>query len=81
MHIRTAQRKRQVRRVWVRVRVRVRVTARAGVGARVEVRGSGRGEGEVSVRVKGETVRMSVRARLPTLKDAAVTPSDGLTVK
>ena len=47
----TAQRKRQVRRVWVRVRV----TARAGAGARVEVRGSGRGEGEVSVRVKGET--------------------------
>ena len=51
MHIRTAQRKRQVRRVWVRVRV----TARAGAGARVDVRGSGRGEGEVSVRVKVET--------------------------
>ena len=51
MHIGTAQRKRQVRRVWVRVRV----TARAGAGARVDVRGSGRGEGEVSVRVKVET--------------------------
>jgi len=73
----TAQRKCQERRV----RVRVRVRARAGAGARVEVRGSGWGKGEVSARVEGEMVGVSVRARLRTLKDAAVTPSDGLTVK
>tara|TARA_B100000795_G_scaffold253666_1_gene223994 strand:+ start:386 stop:493 length:108 start_codon:yes stop_codon:yes gene_type:complete len=35
----------------------------------------------VSVRVNEEAVEVSVRARPPTLKDAAVTPSDGLTVK